>query len=161
MNQTPFRRTTTPRRRPSGRKPVVATFVLLGVIIAAFLAFRSGSSGELAARAGQAQVAAAAPAEKVAVAAAPCPYCGQDPGRWRQLTGVAPPQISGQAAAVVEGACGRLIYGLRQDEQYPPASIAKIVTALVVVEQGRLTDRVDINRNGWDLAAEDGSSIAG
>jgi D-alanyl-D-alanine carboxypeptidase len=50
---------------------------------------------------------------------------------------------------------------LRQDERKPPASVAKIVTAIVAAEQGRPTDRVDIKVNGWDLVVADGSSVAG
>ena len=58
--------------------------------------------------------------------------------------GVAPPPIYGPNAAVVEASCGQLIYGLRQDERRAPASIAKIVTAMVVAEQAKMTDRVDV-----------------
>jgi D-alanyl-D-alanine carboxypeptidase len=93
--------------------------------------------------------------------ATPCPYCNQDAEKWRSLTSVAPPAILGANAAVIEGACGQLIFGLREHERRSPASIAKIVTALVVVEQARLSDRVAVQINGWDLVAEDGSAIAG
>lgn len=76
-------------------------------------------------------------------------------------TNVAPPQISGSNAAVLEGSCRRLIYGLRPNDRRPPASIAKIVSALVVAENTRLTDRVDVKINGWEMAIADGSSIVG
>jgi D-alanyl-D-alanine carboxypeptidase len=72
-----------------------------------------------------------------------------------------PPQIGGRTAALVEGSCGVLIYGLNQDERVPPASLAKMATALVVMDAGRLDDRVTVNVNGWAMAAEDGSSIMG
>jgi len=93
--------------------------------------------------------------------AAPQPYANQDPTRWMKTTGVAPPQIYGPNAAVLEASCGQLIYGLRQDERRAPASIAKIVTAMVVAEQARMTDRVDVKVSGWELAMKDGSSTAG
>jgi D-alanyl-D-alanine carboxypeptidase len=93
--------------------------------------------------------------------AAPKPYVHQDADRWMKSTTVAPPQIFGPNAAVVEGSCGQLVYGLRQSERRAPASIAKIVTALVVAEQAKMTDRVDVKVNGWDLAIKDGSSTAG
>src|SRR5262249_20731308 len=67
----------------------------------------------------------------------------------------------GAAAVLIDGACGRLIYGLRPNDHYPPASIAKIVSALVVADRTQLTDKVQVKINGWDLAAADGSSIAG
>lgn len=93
--------------------------------------------------------------------AIPCPYCNQSAEAWTRQTSVAPPRISGAHAAVIEGSCGRLVYGLRQDDRVPPASIAKIVTAIVAAQKGRLTDQVSIKVNGWDLAVADGSSIAG
>jgi serine-type D-Ala-D-Ala carboxypeptidase (penicillin-binding protein 5/6) len=91
----------------------------------------------------------------------PCPYCNQDPNRWRSQTGVNPPEIGGKTAAVIEGACGALIYGLKQDERAPPASLVKIGTALVVMDLAKLEDRVPISIDGWSLSAEDGSSIMG
>src|SRR5688572_4783017 len=107
-----------------------------------------------------APIAAAAPAviEKPAL---PKPYVNQDPERWKKSTQVAPPQIYGPNAALVEASCGQLVYGLRQDERRAPASIAKIVTAMVVAEQAKMTDRVDVKVSGWDLAMKDGSSTAG
>jgi D-alanyl-D-alanine carboxypeptidase len=96
-----------------------------------------------------------------AKAAAPRPYANQDPDRWMKSTTVAPPQIFGPNAAVVDGSCGQLVFGLRQNERRAPASIAKIVTALVVAEQAKMTDRVTVKVNGWDLAIKDGSSTAG
>jgi D-alanyl-D-alanine carboxypeptidase len=91
----------------------------------------------------------------------PKPYANQDPDRWMRSTTVAPPQIFGPNAAVVEGTCGQLVYGKAQNERRPPASIAKIVTALVVAEQAKMTDRVTVTVSGWDLAMKDGSSTAG
>jgi D-alanyl-D-alanine carboxypeptidase len=91
----------------------------------------------------------------------PCPYCGQNPDKWQTLTLTPPPVLLAPSAALIEASCGRLIYGLNEHERLPPASIAKIVTALVAAEQTSLSTRVPITINGWDLAAEDGSSIAG
>jgi D-alanyl-D-alanine carboxypeptidase (penicillin-binding protein 5/6) len=93
--------------------------------------------------------------------AGPKPYSNQDPDRWMKSTSVAPPQIFGPNAALVEGSCGQLVYGLNQNERRPPASIAKIVTAMVVAEQAKMTDVVAVKINGWDLAIKDGSSTAG
>jgi D-alanyl-D-alanine carboxypeptidase len=93
--------------------------------------------------------------------ASPCPYCGQDANLWRAQTAVQPPEIGGKAAAVVEASCGMLVYGLNQDVRFPPASLVKMATALVVSDIAKLDDRVTVQINGWNLAAEDGSSIMG
>lgn len=97
----------------------------------------------------------------VAALPAPCPYCGQDPNLWRTQSVVPPPEIDGAAAALVDGSCGKLIYGLNQDEKLPPASLTKIVTAIVAVEQAKLSDQVAITIDGWELVMADGSSIMG
>jgi D-alanyl-D-alanine carboxypeptidase len=91
----------------------------------------------------------------------PCPGCGQDESLWRLLTANPPPELLGQAGALVEASCGRMIFGKDSAGRRPAASLVKIATALVVVDQHRLSDVVDIQINGWDLAAEDGSSIMG
>ena len=88
-------------------------------------------------------------------------YCGQDARRWQSQTSVRPPEIDSRNAVVMEAACGAMVYGLNQDERRPPASLVKIATALTVMDLARLDDRVAVNINGWDLAAEDGSSIMG
>jgi D-alanyl-D-alanine carboxypeptidase len=54
-----------------------------------------------------------------------------------------------------------LVYGLNQDVRFPPASLVKMATALVVSDIAKLDDRVTVQINGWNLAAEDGSSIMG
>jgi D-alanyl-D-alanine carboxypeptidase (penicillin-binding protein 5/6) len=145
----------------------------LVVIAAIFLAWRPFSSGHVAGSSSCAGVscvgaavvqslpAAPAPPVAAAVAPKPCPYCNQDPNRWQASSKVPPPQVSGPDIAVIDGACGKLIYGLNQDERRPPASIAKIVTALVAGENTALTDKVLVKTSGWDLALEDGSSNAG
>jgi D-alanyl-D-alanine carboxypeptidase len=91
----------------------------------------------------------------------PCPYCEQDPERWRQLTQVAPPELLGTSAALIEGDCGGLLFGRAWREQRQPASLAKIVTAMVVVENLDLAEVVDVRTTGWELTVENDSSIMG
>jgi D-alanyl-D-alanine carboxypeptidase len=91
----------------------------------------------------------------------PSPYLGQDANRWRSMTQVAPPEIGGQAAAVIEGSCGKLIYGKDENLRLEPASLTKMVSAMVTVESTALTERVPVSINGWDLASEDESTIMG
>jgi D-alanyl-D-alanine carboxypeptidase len=91
----------------------------------------------------------------------PCPYCDQDPDRWRQLTGVPPPELLGTSAVLMEADCGEVILGLQWRERRQPASLAKIATALVVAENADLADVVDVRITGWDLAVENESTIMG
>jgi D-alanyl-D-alanine carboxypeptidase len=91
----------------------------------------------------------------------PCPYCEQDPARWQQLTQVAPPELLGTSAALIEGECGELLLGKAWREQRQPASLAKIATAMVVVEHLDLAAVVDVQTTGWELVVENDSSIMG
>jgi D-alanyl-D-alanine carboxypeptidase len=164
-----FSRTTTRRVRKTTLPRLKGAFLGLGAVAAlavfALLNSALGSPGETDANgapiASQGDTLGAASAPSAAGKTPPCPYCNQDANRWQALTNVPPPQLGGRAAAVVEGSCGALIYGLHQDERLPPASLTKIATALVVADIGRMSDRVNVRINGWDLAADDGSSIMG
>ncbi len=91
----------------------------------------------------------------------PCPYCDQDPNRWRELTDIAPPDLLGTSAVLMEGSCGEVLYGLNWRDRREPASLAKVATAMVVADNARLDDIVDIQINGWDLSVENESTIMG
>ncbi len=172
MEQPPApRRTSTPLR--SGRRPSQRASLLLLAGVALVLGF-AGWAG-LHGRARDDQSSGKTPcgsdcrptvvdvkSQSLAVAApTPCAYCSQDPNRWRGSTDKPPPEIGGKAAAVIEASCGTMVYGYNQDAQLPPASLTKIVTAMVALDKAKPSDLVDIHINGWDLAAEDGSSIMG
>jgi D-alanyl-D-alanine carboxypeptidase len=98
-----------------------------------------------------------------AAAPIPCAYCGQDPSRWRSFTTTTtpPPEIGGKSAAVIEANCGTLLYGFNENERRPPASLTKIAAAMATVRHAKLTDLVDVKITGWDLAADDDSTIMG
>lgn len=67
-----------------------------------------------------------------------------------------PPGVKAKAAAVVEQASGRLLYGADENLQLPMASTTKIMTGLLAVESGRLNDTVTVP----DAALEvEGSSM--
>ena len=51
------------------------------------------------------------------------------------------PQVAAQGAVVVDAA-GRVLYGKNQDQQFYPASITKVMTALLVLERCNLNDVV-------------------
>jgi D-alanyl-D-alanine carboxypeptidase len=91
----------------------------------------------------------------------PCPYCDQREDRWRDVTSVPPPALLGTSAALIDGACDTLIYGTHSREQREPASLAKIVTAMVARDSLPLDKMIDITVNGWNLAVENDSSIMG
>lgn len=104
------------------------------------------------------------PAELAATATAvptpPCPSCGQNEQAWQAQTSVLPPTLLGRNAALIES-CGTLTYGQLPYERQPAASLVKIATAIVAAEGPHWREEVSIDIDGWDLAAEDGSSIMG
>lgn len=74
---------------------------------------------------------------------------------------VAPPRITGRAAAVIEPPCGALLYGLNEHAHFGPASLTKIATALVAAERADLSDTVDVRINSGLLAASTASTVMG
>jgi D-alanyl-D-alanine carboxypeptidase len=71
-----------------------------------------------------------------------------------------PPMVGASSYAIVERSCGAVLWGKAERERLPPASLTKIITALVVEEQARLNDMVDINVSGTQMARR-GSSVMG
>jgi serine-type D-Ala-D-Ala carboxypeptidase (penicillin-binding protein 5/6) len=166
-----LRRTTTPRRHRVRRSPSFPRIGLVALVVGlSFFAvsrFLGGGETPLSAIVECEGADCATPELQLAASqnsapqSPPCPYCNQDADRWRSMTQTPPPEIGGGAAVVVEGSCGEMVFGLNANTRLPPASLTKMATALVVIERGRLQDTVDIKINGWDLAADDGSSIMG
>lgn len=66
------------------------------------------------------------------------------------------PQISAAAAAVYDVDAGRTLYSYHSHEPTPPASTAKIMTALVVLQRAGLADQVAVSANA---AATTGSRM--
>lgn len=73
----------------------------------------------------------------------------------------APPTITGQAAAVIQEPCGGLLYDLNAQDRLAPASLAKIVTALVAYDHADLSEIVDVDVDGQGLALSTDSTIMG
>lgn len=61
-----------------------------------------------------------------------------------------------QAAALIDVASGRIIYSHKGDEELRIASLTKIMTAIVAIEHGKLTELVTVSRNAF---GKEGSSI--
>lgn len=52
------------------------------------------------------------------------------------------PGTHGEAAIIMEAGTGEILYGKNIDDQHYPASITKVLTALVALENGKLDDKV-------------------
>lgn len=71
------------------------------------------------------------------------------------------PSIEGRAFAVLEPACGALLQHRNGDLTLPPASLTKIVTALVAVDHASLDEPVTINLDGGALSLETDATVMG
>lgn len=88
--------------------------------------------------------------------------CAAEPEQLAAVTdGTPPPEITGHAAAVLEGSCGTLLYGANAGQQLPPASLTKIATALVTVDRAQLADIVDVHVNSALLVESTSSTVMG
>lgn len=76
------------------------------------------------------------------------------PAQAEELWPVAP-EITSEAAILIEASTGTIIYNKNGFEQYYPASTTKLMTALLAIEQSPLTDIVtcsydSVHKIGWD-----------
>ena len=67
-----------------------------------------------------------------------------------------PPELSATAAVLMDVASGRILYARSAHEERPPASLTKIMTALLALEAGELDHPVEVSRKA---ATVGGSSI--
>lgn len=75
----------------------------------------------------------------------------------KRSPGPAPqPGTHAQAAALIDVASGRLLYSAKGDRQLRIASLTKIMTAIVAIENGRLNDTVTVSSRA---AGKEGSSL--
>lgn len=63
------------------------------------------------------------------------PAAGTDPA-------IQEPIVVAEGAVLLDASTGKVLYGKNQDKQFYPASITKIMTALVVLERCNLSDKV-------------------
>ncbi|MGI6227120.1 MAG: D-alanyl-D-alanine carboxypeptidase family protein [Peptococcales bacterium] len=71
------------------------------------------------------------------------------------------PQITAQAAVLIDADTGKLIYGKNHNEPRPPASTTKILTAILGIEKGNLDDVVDISPRAAQTGEASLNLIAG
>ncbi|MCL4535268.1 MAG: D-alanyl-D-alanine carboxypeptidase [Bacteroidetes bacterium] len=72
---------------------------------------------------------------------------------------MAPPNVTAEGVVVMDVATGRVLYSRNAHQHYAPASLTKMVTALVAMDRAKLTDRVPINFSWQDVPPE--SSVMG
>ncbi|MBI4321953.1 MAG: D-alanyl-D-alanine carboxypeptidase [Chloroflexi bacterium] len=71
------------------------------------------------------------------------------------------PAISGEAAVVLDGNNGDILYDKHAHDWVPPASLTKTVTAIVAIEKARLTDRVHIDFDSFEMVVQSQSTVMG
>ncbi|MCH8814624.1 MAG: D-alanyl-D-alanine carboxypeptidase [Chloroflexi bacterium] len=71
------------------------------------------------------------------------------------------PSVLGRATAVIEQPCGVLLYEFNGTLTLPPASLTKIVTALVAAEWTDLSEIVTVEIDGPALSLETDSTVLG
>jgi D-alanyl-D-alanine carboxypeptidase len=72
-----------------------------------------------------------------------------------------PPPITGVATVVMEESCAEVLYSTNAHAQRPPASLTKIMTALVAEEESALDELVAIDVSGAEFSLETDSTIMG
>ncbi len=63
-----------------------------------------------------------------------------------------PPLVPAYAAAVIEAPCGATLYGLNEALRLAPASLVKMMTAIVALERGEADEIVEIRIDGAALS---------
>lgn len=72
-----------------------------------------------------------------------------------------PPQVTGLAAAILEEPCGKTVYAFNEHATYPPASLAKMMTALVAARKGDMSQLVTSPIDGGQLSAATDGTVVG
>lgn len=164
---TPRRRQPPPRRTGVSLPPLLVAPLLIGAVLIGWWLLRDGGSSE-AQKGTQALGASCAPGQECSVPG-PGPTKGSGRAtstpRPRQELAPAgnadPPLITGVAAYVLEEPCGESLYELNPHTRVPPASLTKIMTALVAVEHSTPTETVEITVNGPELSLATDSTVMG
>lgn len=69
-------------------------------------------------------------------------YAGQLP----EIAEATPPPLKGMAALIMDAATGRVVYEHNGYHHMAPASMTKLMTALVTLDHAKLTDRITVKR---------------
>jgi serine-type D-Ala-D-Ala carboxypeptidase (penicillin-binding protein 5/6) len=71
------------------------------------------------------------------------------------------PQVSARSVDILEAACGAEIYSRDEHLKLPPASLTKLMTAAVAVDQADVNTMITTNVDGEQLYNDTGSTIMG
>jgi D-alanyl-D-alanine carboxypeptidase len=116
----------------------------------------AGTADPPGARASAAERTEGVPSQAAVVAPEPAPVGP------RRVSESAPPAVSARYVAVVDEASGALLHGQDERARVAPASVTKIATTLVALEQAPdLGQRIAVTISGSAMAARDRSSIMG
>ena len=69
------------------------------------------------------------------------------------------PKVYGNSAIVMDMNSGAILYGKKIDEQHYPASITKLLTVLIALENSSLDDEVLFSQESIDILRSDYASI--
>ncbi len=153
-----------PRRRNRSRQREWLLLLPLALVIGfVILASRlaDDSDGLLVGTTACPSGAGCEPAVNVSVGCTFGGACAPSPDESNFVSGVAPPLVTARAAAIIEEPCGGLLYGDSAYQRLAPASLTKIVTALVAAERADLSEIVDVRVDGAELALTTGSTVMG
>ncbi len=76
-----------------------------------------------------------------------------------EVRDMVPPPVTAEGVVVMDVASGRVLYSRNAHQHYAPASLTKMVTALVAADRAKLTDRIPIDLSWQDVPPE--SSVMG
>lgn len=69
------------------------------------------------------------------------------------------PKVYGNSAVVMDMGSGAILYGKKMDERHYPASITKLLTVLIALENSGLNDEVAMSQDSIDILRSDYASI--
>src|SRR5438445_7724028 len=72
-----------------------------------------------------------------------------------------PPRVTGLAAAILEEPCGKTVFAFNEHTTYPPASLTKMMTALVAGQKGQMSQLVTSPIDGGQLSAATDGTVVG
>jgi D-alanyl-D-alanine carboxypeptidase (penicillin-binding protein 5/6) len=83
----------------------------------------------------------------------------------QDLSRLPPDDLSAASAVLMDANTGEVLFARNPDERRPPASVTKILTALVILERGRLSDTVVVSQaaarvGGYRLGLRHGQKIS-
>lgn len=116
------------------------------------------SSGPAAGSAGSAQTSGGPTGSTGSAQVSQPPAAASGNGGSLETT-VTPPEIRAEGAVVIDAATGAILYGKNETERFYPASITKLMTAMVVLERTNLSDVVTFSRSATTNLESGASSL--